>query len=384
MKRVLLVSHLPPSKEHAGGQRLLDLYSELKCICPDLHLALITCSVHGFDKDLLKEIFDEVHCVSGNRLSVQSLLMMEFDDSDFDLVDLQYHQAGSLIGASRKRWPSAVLIFAPMESQVRALKIAFTRGKWSFWQAWKNTLGLLRSAMLEACYVIRADKVVTVSDRDRDTLSFLKPMGRVISIPTSISPREVSAHDTFDAPSGSETIVFFAYFGSRTNREALCWFIHEVHPAICRVLPNYRFRLVGHGIDESLLRVCSVEQVEVIGSVSTIADALQGAAVGISPALSGAGARGKIHQYASLGLPCVASPIACEGLSYKNRESIFIANTSRDFSEACIALLQDEKLRERVRANAIRVCRTYYQWPVWRPEIISTYELSNDLAKEAK
>lgn len=377
MRKVLLVSFLPPTRAHAGGQRLLDLYAELKCIQPDLHLALVTCGDHDFDFDLLGEVFDEFHCLSVEEFSSSGVSTLIYGFPDFDVIDLQYHQAGALIGSIRKRWPSSILIFSPMESQLRALKIDFSKDKWVLCREWKSMLGLARNAAMEAYYVVRADKVVTVSDSDRDALAFLKKEGEVICLPTCISPRKSLAGGAREVPAENATIVFFAYFGSQTNQEALKWFVQKVHPAICRALPNYRFRVVGNGLDAPLLQSCLSEQVEVVGAVSTIEDALDGAVVGIAPALGGAGVRGKIHQYAALGLPCVASPIACEGLSYKDGESIFIAKNSYEFSEACITLLQNKKLREKFGENAMSVCQKKYQWSAWRPEIAAAYELNN-------
>lgn len=377
MKRILLVSYFPPSEEHAGGQRLLDLYAEMKSILPELYVALVTCGDHGGDIYLLRDIFDEVHSLSRAQFSKRGLSTLSFDVPDFDIVDLQYHQAGALIGASRKRWPSAKLIFSPMESQLRSLKIALTKSKAALWRTWRSMLGLTLNAIMEVYYVTKPDKVVTVSDSDRKVLAFLKQAGGVTCLPTCISPQVSSIGDALEVSEESTTIVFFAYFGSSTNQKALEWFIHEVHPLICSAIPNYQLRVVGRGIDELLLKSCAIRQVEVVGAVATISDALEGAAVGIAPALSGSGVRGKIHQYAALGLPCVASPIACDGISYVDRESIYIADDQHEFAQACITLLRDKSLRERVSKSAMAVCWKYYQWPRWRPEIASIYELNN-------
>ena len=377
MNRILLISYLPPSRGHAGGQRILDLYSELKCIEPSLHVSLLTCDVQSCNLEQLEEAFDEVLCIPEKQFTKYYVYKLNFKCTEFDVIDLQYHQSGALIGFVRKRWPGAKLIFAPMESQLRTFQIELKKKKSLLSRSWRSILGLALNALTEVLYVIRADQVVTVSDKDRQVIDFWRPTGGVACLPTCISQEVASIGGSLKVTKESSTVVFFAYFGSRTNQEALYWFVKEVHPAICKVLPNYRFRVVGHGLTEELLEVCAIDQVEIVGAVNTIFDAIEGAAVGISPALSGAGVRGKIHQYAELGLPTVASPIACEGLAYQHGESIFIADTAHEFAEACIGLLRDEKFRDAIGNKANEVCRNHYQWPSWRTEMVSIYELDN-------
>ena len=379
MKKLLLVSDCLPSKEHAGGQRLLDMYHELRRIQPDLYVVLIARDSGFIDFSLLDEIFDEVHLVSGEKISKKSFLDKIFSLSDFDVIDLCFHGVGSLIAICRSRWPCALLIFSPMESQLRSAKILLEKEGLFFLRCWKNILKSIFLAMQEISYVIRVDKVVTVSNSDRDALAFLKKQDKVFSIPTCIptyiSSKEISIHE-MHARSVEKKVVFFAYFGSKTNQEALLWFLRKVHPIILEEVPDYKFSVVGNGLDEDLIDDFGLAQVEFVGSVPSIAEAVDGALLGISPALSGAGIRGKIHHYAAFGLPCVASPIACEGLLYVNGESICIAESAHDFAMSCINLLKNEEFRLRVAKNAMHICHSNYQWPAWHDRILSIYELN--------
>lgn len=371
------MSFYAPSKGHAGGLRLLDLYAEMRRLKPSLYLALVAVDRprENWGDDLPPSLFDEVHSVAPENFTPKALCGMAFKSSGFNLIDLQYHQSGTLINSCRGLWPTATVVFSPMESQLRAAMIRLAAGWRHVWHPWRTMLGLLWSAAFEVFYALRADRVVAVSEADRSVIAFFKRQGKVFCVPTCLSPSEFPTTETDRACTDHPVVVFLAYFGSKTNQEALSWFYREVHSRIRKAVLGYRLKVVGRGLSETLKSDCSAYDIDYIGPVEKVREGLQGAMVGIAPALSGAGMRGKIHQYAALGMPCVASPIACEGLQYKHDESILVADSAHDFAAACISLLQNADLREKVGMRARELCLNQYQWPSQAEKIVAVYEL---------
>jgi glycosyltransferase involved in cell wall biosynthesis len=376
-KRILLVSYFSPSRSHAGALRLLDLYSEMRRLNPILYLALVTVDRHGecCVDDLPPLLFDEVHSVAPENFTPKTLCGMAFKSSGFDLIDLQYHQSGALVNACRRLWPTATIVFGPMESQLRAAITRASMGWRHLWRTWRTMLGLLWSAAHEVLYVLRADRVVAVSEADRSVIAFFKREEKLFCVPTCLSPLEFPITETNRSYADQPVVVFLSHFGSETNQEALSWFCREVHPQIRKVIPGYRLKVVGRGLSVTLKNDCSADDINYVGFVEKVQEGLQGAMVGIAPALSGAGMRGKIHQYAALCIPCVASPIACEGLQYKHDESILVADSTHNFAAACISLLQNADLREKVGMRARELCLDQYQWPSQAEEIVAVYGL---------
>lgn len=371
---ILLVSFYTPSRGHAGGLRLLDLYRELRKVQPDLKLGLVTFEpqAEGRDAELLPGIFDEVHYVSADYFGRNFASDIDFSIKDFDFIDLQYHQCGALIGACRKKWPRAVVAFSPMESMVRALKNALRKRELGAFRFRQVAVGLFH-CLQEVAYARAADRVITVSPPDRDVIKVFKSESDVFCIPTALSDLEFSAAAPRNRVENSNVIVFFAFFGSKTNRESLTWYCKNVHPRLRERVPDYTLRVVGRGLDPELLGRCVGDGIEFRGEVELIEDGLSGASIGIAPALGGAGIRGKIHQYSILGIPSVVSPLACEGLEYKDGESLMVAEDALDFVRICTELLRDTSLRNSIGRCAREVCLEKYTWASMRLPIRTAY-----------
>ena len=375
---ILLVSYYAPSRGHAGGLRLLDLYSQIRRINPKLSVVLVCCTHPEMDwgYDGLAEIFDEIYWISPNEFDIEHIKNHKILQHHFDVIDLQYFQSGALLPVFRELMPSATLIYNPMESQIRAAKLAFVQGKLTLF------VRLAFYALNEIVYCIKADRVGCVSYADLNAMKLFVPSNKLHCVETGLSSIEMlncsESNGIVDSGNKNEqrkSLVFLAYFGSATNRDSLRWFFKFVHPLIREKVPNYELLVIGRGIDNDLKSSCANPSIKFIGEVGNISSAIGSGCIGIAPALYGAGIRGKIHQYAALGIPCVASKIAAQSLEYVDGESILFAESATEFAECCVALLTDKKMANEIGHKARLLCLARYTWDSIEPVIKNIYVL---------
>jgi len=375
-KRILLVSYYCPSRAHAGGLRILDIYSLIKSAFPNVQLDLYTPKrpVVDWNYEDVEKIFDNIFWSPSEDLSLGGFNQLPKTARRYDVIDLQFHQSAHDI----KSWGKVgqKIIFTPMESLLRVLLISL-RYRDIF--PMRKMLRNIRLAKEELIFARKADEVVCVSEQDASPLRMFCPAGKVCALETAVSNIEFAdafarRHEDITPELKQPIILYVAYFGSETNIKALKWYLINVHPLITIALPEYRLQVVGRG-DLSIFKEYQSHFIEFIGEVPKLTPYIRGAKVGIAPALSGSGIRGKINQYSIYGVPVVATKIAAKGLVYQDGLDIFITDQDRSFAKHCIRLLRENDLNRAIGQRAREKVFAQYTWESKMDAIKKIYNL---------
>lgn len=365
--QILVVCTHAPTIKHAGGLRIVDMLHEMKVKVPTAYIELFTSDNFKLYGPLgeITQIVDSIVFAENYNFSIAEYLSKTPKQRYFDIIDFQFPQPPDIIRAYRQI--GAKLIFTPMESCIRNECID------------RKTPSIredeLKSptAIEEAAICRLVAQTICVSEKDREVIANCVEAD-VISIETAVSDIEFSRVGEAPVLKNERAACFIAYFGSDTNRDALRWLLAEVLPRVRQVLPDFELRIVGRGDVSDILRTAPAE-VTYVGEVERVGPEIEAVAVGIALALSGSGFRGKINQYAHLGVPCVANSLAVDGLAYVDGRSIVVADDAESFATAITTLLQDEEMRRRIGATAEEVCRSTYGWGAKWPLIAEVYGL---------
>lgn len=369
-RRLLLVSTYCPTRAHAGGLRILDIYRHIRQSEPDTMIELMTHRNRDIDwrYDEVDATFDIVHDMPNYEATFADFVRLNPALPTYDVIDFQFLPSIEMMNAFRPH--AGKMLFTPMELLSRAFE--FQNDHIEADPALKAGQQLIIEQENAAARI--ADRVVCVSEPDAQYLRDLTGLDNVEALETGISSLEfeVDGQLAKREPPIRPTVLYIAYFGSQTNVDALAWYLDEVHPLVKKKVPDYLFRVVGRG-DLSKFKDLDDPCVELCGEVPSIGPSIATATIGVAPALYGAGFRGKINQYAFLGLPCVASTIAASGLHYKAGRDILVGDKPAEFARHIVTLLTDSTACEKMGERAHEICVREYSWEARAEQIDRLY-----------
>ncbi len=201
--------------------------------------------------------------------------------------------------------------------------------------------------------------VVAVSDHDKKLMSAWVPPERISVVSTGVNIEQFSPGEPREE---KPLVVFVGAMDWEPNIDAAKYFCAEIWPAILGEVPDARFRIVGRN-PVRRIRDLAAPAVEITGTVSSIVEHLQQAAVVVVPLRIGGGTRLKIYEAMATGKPVVSTSVGAEGLDVHPGEDLILADTPQAFAESVISLLKDAGGRQRVGRLA-RATASQYAWPV--------------------
>lgn len=232
------------------------------------------------------------------------------------------------------------------EVQTNPITRAYFRGQIDKFVRWEQRIADL------------SEKIVTLSDTDRDEYQRIAPNADIMTVPNGADTEYFQPQPNATEPC---SIVYTAQFGWPPQDDAALYFYREIFPIVRQRCPEAKLYFVGKTPPEAIRRLAS-ENVIVTGFVEDIRDYVGRATVVVMPLRVGAGTKHRIYQALSMGKAVVATNIGAEGIELRHGETALIADDPKEFAGHVVHVLTDSALRERLGVNGRKFIVENYDW----------------------
>jgi polysaccharide biosynthesis protein PslH len=225
-----------------------------------------------------------------------------------------------------------------------------------FRQQWQRML------RFEGATLQRFDRVLAVSDTDRDTFHALYPASLsapVYSVPTGVDTTFFAPRDASIRP---RHLVFTGSMDWIPNEDAMTYFCAEILPRIRAAEPDVTLSIVGRTPTPAVQRLAAIHGVEVTGRVDDVRGSIADAAVYVVPIRVGGGTRLKIFEAMAMGKAVVSTTVGAEGLPVTHGRDVVIADEPDAFAAAVVTLLRDPGRRRQLEVAARQLVVARYDW----------------------
>jgi hypothetical protein len=159
-----------------------------------------------------------------------------------------------------------------------------------------------------------------------------------------------------------DRICFLGRMDYFPNEQAMVGFCHDVLPRLQAVRPGLRLSIVGADPGPRVRALARLPGVEVTGRVPDVRPYVQRAALTVAPLLIARGTQNKILESLAMGVPVVASGLACRGVDAEVGRDLLRADGPAETAEQVLGLLDDPDTRARFAANGRRLVERRYSW----------------------
>lgn len=202
-------------------------------------------------------------------------------------------------------------------------------------------------------------KVVLVSESDVNYLKSKVPdQSNHIYFHTNGVYIKENVHRKYDP----NKIVFIGNMRYMPNQDAVIYFTKEVFPQILKEKPNATFHIVGSLPPDSIQSLAS-PHIIITGFIDNLEEYISDACVSVAPIRVAAGIQNKVLVAMSCRVPVVLSDLISHSITQlQHNQNCFVEDEPDRFAEACIDLMNNESLRNRIGEEGFKVVEDNYAW----------------------
>jgi len=199
---------------------------------------------------------------------------------------------------------------------------------------------------------------LTVSDDERrEIVAAGVAPERVVTVPNGVDLERFAV----TTRPGQKKLLFLAGLDYHPNLDAARWLLAEVWPLLRGAEPAAELFLAGRGT-EALATAGLPDGVTCLGDPANVPACFAMADALLVPLRIGAGTRLKVLEAMAAGLPVVATSRGCEGIAALPGEHLLVADTPREFADACLRLLAEPELAARLATAARQLVEETCSW----------------------
>jgi len=221
----------------------------------------------------------------------------------------------------------------------------------------------VRMAAYEAQTCLAFDRVVTVTDEDRQYLLQLYPNGRQPRF-SNVIPicLELESNTVENRLPNASTILFLGGMHWPPNADGVEWFAEHVLSLIRVHVPEARFTAIGKQPPQSLRAEVLAGHIHLPGYVEDVRPFWRNSGVFVVPLRAGGGMRVKILDAWAWGVPVVSTTVGAEGLACSSGNNVLLADSAEEFAQAVVQVLTDQDLATRLAQGGRATLEKYYDW----------------------
>ncbi|MDR7073325.1 glycosyltransferase [Fictibacillus barbaricus] len=185
------------------------------------------------------------------------------------------------------------------------------------------------------------DYIIALSDRDKNELQNMRNNNyikkEIETIPICIETDLIKYN--YHVNSKKINLLFIGTMSWFPNSQGIQWFVKNVFSQLDK--EKFHLFIVGGNPTNEIIQLNQISNITVTGYVKDVNEYFSFCDLLIVPLFIGSGLRVKILEAFAKGMPVISTQIGAEGLAFKERENILIANNQDEFLEVFKEIYED-------------------------------------------